>query len=93
MEIKALQDWVNQNFGEKLTGVPTDYGVARLLTQSGQLGEAALHGGDVGKELADVMFVLAALANRTGVDLSSAIQQHILSRTAEDFMGRLDRRS
>lgn len=93
MELKGVQSWVGEHFGSKLAEVPTDYGVARLLTQAGQLGEAVLHKGDVGKELADVVFVLSALANRAGVDMDAALQAHLLNHTPEEFMSRLDRRS
>ncbi len=92
MDIKDVQGWVKENFGDTIGSLPTEYGVARLLTQAGQLGEAVLHDGNVGKEIADVVFVLAALADRAGVDMSAAIQEHLLDKTAEEFMARLDRR-
>ncbi len=92
MDIEKVQRWVKEGFGSAIDGLPTEYGVARLLTQAGQLGEAVLHNGDVGKELADVMFVLAALANRAGVDMNEAIEKHLTGQTPEAFMARLDRR-
>ena len=92
MDIAKVQNWVKEHFGDTIDGLPTEYGVARLLTQAGQLGEAVLHEGDVGKEIADVMFVLAALANRAGVDMNEAIEKNLTGKTPEEFMARIDKR-
>jgi NTP pyrophosphatase (non-canonical NTP hydrolase) len=92
MQMGELQAWVKESFGGQLDKLGTDYGVARLLTQAGQLGEATLHKGDVGKELADVLFVVAALANRAGVDIDAALQTHLMSKSGAEFMKALDRR-
>lgn len=35
-------------------------------------------------ELADVLFVLICIANQTGVDLTSALSQNLLQKTARD---------
>ena len=39
---------------------------------------------DLGEELADVLFVLTAIANQTGVDLQSAWDQKMQKRTLRD---------
>ena len=39
---------------------------------------------DLGEELADVLFVLTAIANQTGVDLQSAWDQKMTKRTLRD---------
>ena len=92
MNLQELQGWVKDAFGDRAHEIPVEYGVARLLTQAGQLGEAVMHGGDVGKELADVMFVLAGLANKTDVDLQAAVDEHIGHRTPAQIMAALDQR-
>ena len=39
---------------------------------------------DLGDEMADVLWVLAALANQTGVDLSEAFQRNLDKKTTRD---------
>ncbi len=39
---------------------------------------------DLGEELADVLFVLTAIANQTGVDLQTAWEQKMRKRTLRD---------
>jgi NTP pyrophosphatase (non-canonical NTP hydrolase) len=39
---------------------------------------------DLGDEMADVLWVLAALANQTGVDLSAAFQRNLKKKTTRD---------
>lgn len=39
---------------------------------------------DLGEELADVLFVLVCLANQTGVDLQSAWENRMTSKTSRD---------
>jgi 3-phosphoshikimate 1-carboxyvinyltransferase len=39
---------------------------------------------DLGEEFADVLFVLLALANQTGVDLQKAFEEGMEKRTARD---------
>ena len=41
-------------------------------------------GADLGDEMADVLWVLVALANQTGVDLSEAFQKHMLKKNNRD---------
>ncbi|MCD7977983.1 MAG: nucleotide pyrophosphohydrolase [Tannerellaceae bacterium] len=40
--------------------------------------------GDLGDEMADVLWVLLCLANQTGTDLTSAFQKNIEKKTARD---------
>jgi len=40
---------------------------------------------DLGEELADVLFVLTAIANQTGVDLQKAWEQKMTKRTQRDI--------
>lgn len=90
MDIAKLQSWARDNFGAAIDPLPLEYGVARLLIQAGQLGEAALHGKDVDKELGDVLFVLVSLANRAGVDLDAAVKQ-LCERSPAEIAGRIMR--
>ena len=92
MTLHELQNWVSTNFDERLSKLSLDYGVARLLTQSGQLGEAVLHKGDVTKEVSDVLFVLAAIANRAGVNLEEALQKSVAAKSPEAFFSSLGKR-
>lgn len=39
---------------------------------------------ELGDELADVLFVLACIANQTGVNLSSAVEANLCKKTARD---------
>ena len=39
---------------------------------------------DLGDEMADVLFVLICLANQTGIDLTSALQQNMDKKTKRD---------
>ena len=41
-------------------------------------------GADLGDEMADVLWVLVALANQTGVDLSEAFQKNMLKKNNRD---------
>lgn len=92
MDIGKLQSWAKDNFGAALDPLSTDYGVARLLVQVGQLGQAALNNhSNVDKEFADVVFVLLALANRAGVDLDKTLQQALFERSPQDILGRISR--
>ncbi len=60
--------------------------VARLMSrrygeQSPKPGEAE---GELGDELADVLFVIACLANQTGVDLTEALAKNLEKKTRRD---------
>ncbi len=92
MEIHALQTLIKERFGNKVEGLSLDYGVARLLVQAGQLGEAVVHGGDVGKELSDVVFVMLNIANRRNVDIQAAINTHLVDPTPEQVEALINKR-
>ncbi|MCA9635528.1 MAG: hypothetical protein KC420_05775 [Myxococcales bacterium] len=89
MEIATLQKWAAEHFGDKVGELSLDYGVARLLVQSGQLGEAVLREKDVDKEIVDVLFVLVALANRCGIDLADASQRYLYERSPKEILERI----
>ncbi len=89
MDIAKLQSWTRENFGAAIEPLPLDYGVARLLVQTGQLGEAVLRGQDVDKEISDVVFVLLALANRSGVDLDAALGRYLVERGPAEILDRI----
>ncbi len=60
--------------------------VARILSrtcgeQSAKPGEAI---GELGDELADVLFVTICLANQSGIDLTEALQRNIAKKTKRD---------
>ncbi len=89
MEIDKLQAWAKEHFGEKIGGLSLDYGVARLLVQTGQLGEAVLKQKDVDKEIVDVLMVLIGLANRCEVDLGDAARRYLYERSPQEILGRI----
>lgn len=91
MEIGKLQTWVRDNFGAALDPLSTDYGVARLLVQTGQLAESLLHHRDADKELADVLLVVLALANRAGVDLDATLRKALFERSPQEILSRISR--
>ena len=41
--------------------------------------------GNLGDELADIMFVVICLANQTGVDLTNAFKEKLENKTMRDF--------
>jgi len=89
MDIATLQKWAAENFGDKTNELSSDYGVARLLVQTGQLGEAVLHDKDVDKELVDVLFVLLSLANRGNIDLEEAAKRYLYERSPKEILKRI----
>ena len=40
--------------------------------------------GNIGDELADVLFVLVCIANQTGVDLNQAVEENFMKKTLRD---------
>lgn len=59
--------------------------VAHIVSrQYGDQTAKAGDGGRLGDELADVLFVLVCLANRTGVDLSAELERNLAKKTARD---------
>lgn len=47
-------------------------------------------GGDLGDEMADVLWVLMCLANQTGVDLEAALQKNFEKKNSRDARRHLD---
>lgn len=59
--------------------------VARIMSRT--YGEQSFKGNDntdLADELADVFWVLCALANQTGIDLSNAFENNIIKKTKRD---------
>lgn len=90
MELAKIQDWAREHFGERTQELTLDYGVARLLVQAGQLGEAVLQQGkDLDKEIVDVLLVLVAVANRCGIDLEVSVQRYLYERSPREILARI----
>ena len=60
--------------------------VARILsrTKGQQSLKAGATLGDLGDELADVLFVTICLANQSGIDLTDALQRNLVKKTNRD---------
>lgn len=60
--------------------------LARILsrTYGEQSFKAGDDKGDLGDEMADVLFVLLCLANQTGVDLTQALERNLAKKTHRD---------
>ncbi len=60
--------------------------VARIITRTygDQSFKKSDEGGDLGDELADVLFVLICIANQTGVDLTQALHKNLDKKTKRD---------
>ena len=60
--------------------------VARILVRQygGQSFKESDNGKDLGDELADVLWVLLALANQTGIDLDAAFQKNLEKKILRD---------
>lgn len=90
MELGKVQNWAREQLGEQTQELTLDYGVARLLIQAGQLGEAVIKGRqEVDKEIVDVLLVLVAVANRRGIDLEAAVQRYLFERSPQEILGRI----
>lgn len=97
MEINALQkqvdDWIKK-YGVRYFDEMTNLAV--LMEEVGELsrifsrkfGEQSYkkgkQEGDLGDEMADVLFVLVCLANQTGVDLEEAMRKNFDKKTVRD---------
>ena len=96
MEIKELQQKVDQwieQYGVRYFNELTN--MAILTEEVGELarvmarkyGEQSFKEGEkdnLAEELADVMWVLVAIANQTGVDLEGALEQNFAKKTNRD---------
>jgi len=60
--------------------------VARIIsrTYGEQSWKAGVIPGDLGDELADVLFVILCLANQTGIDLQTALAKNLAKKTIRD---------
>ncbi len=60
--------------------------VARIMsrTYGEQSAKPSEEKGDLADELADVLFVLACIANQTGIDLTAAVQENLKKKTSRD---------
>lgn len=97
MTIKSAQEKVDEwirTTGVRYFGELTNLGI--LMEEVGELsrvmvrrfGEQSFKDSDRGKELddemADVLWVLLALANQTGVDLTAALEKNFEKKTTRD---------
>lgn len=96
MEIKELQErvdtWIKE-YGVRYFSELTN--MACLTEEVGELarvmarryGDQSFKAGektDLAEEMADILWVLVCLANQTGVDLTSAIEDSFAKKTARD---------
>lgn len=90
---KKVDDWIKQ-YGVRYFNELTNLGI--LMEEVGELsrimvrryGEQSFKAGeeekDLADEMADVLWVLLALANQTGVDLTEAFRKNIEKKTSRD---------
>lgn len=90
---RCVDDWIRsvgvRYFGEltNLAQLVEEVGeVARILsrTKGEQSAKAGESPGDLGDELADVMFVVICLANQSGIDLQAAFEKNLEKKTRRD---------
>jgi NTP pyrophosphatase (non-canonical NTP hydrolase) len=97
MEIQEAQRMVDQWIQEKGIRYFDELTNTAMLTEEvGELarimartyGEQAYkesdRGADMGDEMADILFVLICLANQTGIDLTTALEQNLAKKTNRD---------
>ena len=96
MTLKELQNTVDQwikTYGVRYFSELTNMAVlteevgelARIMART--YGEQSFKDGekrDLGDEMADILWVLACLANQTGVDLTEAFRKNLEKKTARD---------
>jgi NTP pyrophosphatase (non-canonical NTP hydrolase) len=82
MEINELQALIGDRFNTIIEAHSSEYGIARLLEQSGQLAESLITRGsrDVRKEIGDVLLVLVCIASKERIDLESLVRHDLLRR-------------
>ncbi len=90
---KKVDEWIRKygvRYFDELTNMvllTEEVGeVARVVarTYGEQSSKEQEHNGDLGEELADVLFVLICLANQTGVDLTDAFQKTLRKKSDRD---------
>lgn len=98
MELKELQESVDKWIGQygvryfneltNMTILTEEVGeLARVMAR--KFGEQSFKKGEkdnLSEELADVLWVLIAIANQTGVDLEGAIEESFAKKTSRDSM-------
>lgn len=90
---RMVDDWI-QSIGVRyfseltnLAQLTEEVGeLARILSRrfGDQVGKPGEPEGDIGEELADILFVTICLANQTGVDLNDAFAKTIEKKTNRD---------
>ena len=90
---QQVDDWI-QTIGVRYFGEMTNLAqlveevgeVARILsrTKGEQSLKAGASLGELGDELADVMFVTICLANQSGIDLTGALRRNLDKKTKRD---------
>lgn len=89
---KLVDDWIHEigvrYFSEmtQLAQLTEEVGeVARVISRTyGDQSFKKNESVDLADELADVLFVLICLANKTGVDLTEALQKNMQKKTSRD---------
>jgi NTP pyrophosphatase (non-canonical NTP hydrolase) len=91
---KKVDDWIREVGGGKYFDELTNLGqlteevgeVARLMIRKyGQQSfKKSDEGGNLGDEIADVLFVLICIANQTGVDLTKSLLKNLDKKTKRD---------
>ena len=66
--------------------------LSRILSRKfgDQSSKAGEEPGDLGDELADILFVVVCLANQTGVDLTEAFHKNMAKKTKRDHQRHLN---
>jgi len=91
---KMIDKWVNTigvRYFSELTNTAIlmeEVGeVARIMarTHGDQSFKSPEDNHDLADELADVLFVVACLANQTGIDLTAAVEKNLDKKTRRDF--------
>ena len=90
---QKVDQWIRQ-YGVRYFGELTN--LALLMEETGELArimarkfgeqsaKSSEDSGDLGDEMADVLFVLICLANQTGVDLNVAFERNLTKKTERD---------
>ncbi len=92
MKLSELQEWVRQEFGLYIDQMTPEHQLAFLLEQAGQLAQGVIHhqSGSIEKEVAEVLLAVTGLANKHGVDMEKAVEEHLTSRSAGDILKKIN---
>ncbi|MCD6461602.1 MAG: nucleotide pyrophosphohydrolase [Thermoplasmata archaeon] len=85
MDIRAAQKMVDERFGEidRRSGIL--FLTSVLAEETGEVAKAARGRGDLGEELADVLFVVLGMANVGGIDLERRFREKYVNRSPEEI--------